>query len=55
VIDRKKGITDPPRQRVAPGGEVSWKLAFGVIDPEDVTVQVQHGLEEDPVVVSSEG
>jgi hypothetical protein len=52
VIDRRKGVSGPPRQRVAPGDELAWDVAFGVIDPTDVTVELQLGLDTDPVVVS---
>jgi hypothetical protein len=49
VIDERKGLTGPPSQVVRPGETATWALGFGVLDPEDVTVDVQVGMERDPV------
>lgn len=55
VLDRKKGIDGPPQKRVRPGGEITWDVAFGVVDPTDVIVQAQLGLEATPLVFSAAG
>jgi hypothetical protein len=49
VIDETKGLTGAPTKRVAPGKAASWSLGFGVLDPQDVAVEVQVGMERDTV------
>lgn len=49
VLDPDSGI-GAPDAAIAPGQEASWKLAFGVLDGQDVTVNVQPGIDRDPVI-----
>ena len=49
VLDPDSGIGAPDAP-IAPGQEASWKLAFGVLDGQDVTVNVQPGIDRDPVI-----
>lgn len=51
IIDVKKGLAGPPSKQVVAGKALTWKLGFGVIDPADVTVQVQVGTEREPVTI----
>lgn len=52
VLDPTKEMTaSAPSKPVRPGGEASWTLGFGVLDPKDVTVQVQVGLDRQPVTI----
>jgi hypothetical protein len=50
VIDaKKKMMASPPRKAVKPGEQVAWNLGFGVLDPKDVAVEVQVGMDREPV------
>jgi hypothetical protein len=50
VIDAKRNMmASPPRKSVRPGGQASWNLGFGVLDPNDVAVEVQVGMNREPV------
>jgi hypothetical protein len=52
VIDERKNLSGgSPSRVVKPGGAATWALGFGVLDPDDVTVQVQVGGERQPVTV----
>jgi hypothetical protein len=53
VIDPAKGLPGPPSKKIAPGGSFAWPLAFGVLDPSDVTVAVQVGQEKELVNFAS--
>ena len=54
VIDPKQGMTaGPPKKAVQPGGEATWVLGFGLIDDENVEVQVQPGINPAPVTFAS--
>jgi hypothetical protein len=53
VLDRRQGMMAGPPNKAVPAGEaVSWVLGYGVLDPEDVAVQVQVGLERPTVTVA---
>lgn len=49
VIDPAQSKSGPPAKAVKPGGKASWVQGFGVVDPEDVSVVVQAGLDRAPV------
>ena len=49
VMDPDAGIVGAPAEVVAPGGDRSWPLAFGVLSAGDVLVRVQPGIDVDPV------
>jgi hypothetical protein len=53
VIDEKQALIGPPRGAVEPGDEVSWMQGFGVLDPNDVAVVVQVGVDRAPVAFTS--
>jgi hypothetical protein len=50
IRDPKNGLEGPPRKSVAPGAMRTWDLGFGVFDATDLAIQVQLGLDEEPVV-----
>jgi hypothetical protein len=50
VIDRRNNLSGPPSRAVGPGDTIAWEQGFGVLDPNDVGVFVQAGLERKPVV-----
>jgi hypothetical protein len=54
VLDPKNELNGPPKQPVKPGASRSWKVGYGVYDATDVTVQVQLGLDEEPVIFRTE-
>ncbi len=53
VIDKKQKMTGPPTRPLAPGDETSWAQGFGILDPQDVAVVVQVGVNRAPVAFTS--
>ena len=53
VFDSERGMSGPPSKVVRPGGRTKWVQAFGVLDPDDVSVLVQAGLDRVPVSVEA--
>jgi hypothetical protein len=49
VVDKKHKMSGPPSAKLKPGDEVAWSQGFGVLDPENVTVVVQAGMDRAPV------
>lgn len=49
VLDPDSGI-GAPNKAIAPGEKATWKVAFGVLDSEDVAVNVQPGTDRNPVI-----
>jgi hypothetical protein len=52
VRDKKRQLTGPPARSVKPGGRITWVQGFGVLDPNDVAVVVQAGLNRVPIAVT---
>jgi hypothetical protein len=52
VLDKKQGMTLAPGKPVKPGGQISWVQGFGVIDPQDVAVVVEAGMDRAPLAVT---
>jgi hypothetical protein len=48
VRDPKSRISGVPTKPIAPGKKATWTMAFGVVDAQDVRVQVLPGLEAEP-------
>jgi hypothetical protein len=53
VIDKKQQMTLTPGEPVEPGGQISWVQGFGVLNPEDVAVVVQVGMNRVPVAFAN--
>jgi hypothetical protein len=53
VLDAEHAMSGAPNRAVRPGGKASWVHGFGVVDPADVSVVVQAGLERAPVEFSA--
>jgi len=49
VLDPASGL-GAPNKAIAPGGNATWKLAFGVLNSEKVAVNVQPGIDRDQVI-----
>lgn len=52
VLDPKGGIKEPPTKTVPPGKKTTWPLAYGILDPEDITITVLPGINAKPATFS---
>jgi hypothetical protein len=50
ILDPKNKMTGAPTKPVKPGAKVRWLQGFGVLDPDDVEVVVQAGLNRVPML-----
>ena len=54
VFDTDAGLDGPPETSVLDGREVTWKVGFGVDDPEDIVMQVEASWDHDPAIFTTE-
>jgi len=55
VFDAEQNILGEPGTPVLPGRSVTWEVAFGVLDPHDLTVAITPGSGTDPIIWTFEG
>ena len=54
VIDPRRDVQGPPSPKIRPGESQTWNVGFGVLDADDVQVEVQAGMDAAPVVFGAE-